>query len=67
VSSTRKTPAKACPKRTTAELKTLFAPGTSFGLVHVDFESGERTPKASYAWYRDFIAEQRARSAGAAA
>jgi beta-glucosidase len=38
-----------------------------FGLVHVDFESGERTPKASYAWYRDFIAEQRARAAGAAA
>jgi beta-glucosidase len=38
-----------------------------FGLVHVDVESGARTPKASYAWYRDFIAEQRGRAAGAAA
>lgn len=27
-----------------------------FGLVHVDFETGERTPKASYDWYRDLIA-----------
>ncbi|MFC7789569.1 GH1 family beta-glucosidase [Microbacterium sp. MAHUQ-60] len=26
-----------------------------FGLVHVDFDSGIRTPKASYAWYRDLI------------
>ncbi|WP_219462244.1 GH1 family beta-glucosidase [Nonomuraea rhizosphaerae] len=24
-----------------------------FGLVHVDFETGRRTPKASYAWLRD--------------
>jgi beta-glucosidase len=24
-----------------------------FGLVHVDFDSGRRTPKASYLWYRD--------------
>jgi len=30
-----------------------------FGLVHVDFESGERTPKASYDWYRDLIAASR--------
>lgn len=26
-----------------------------FGLIHCDFESGARTPKASYAWYRDVI------------
>jgi beta-glucosidase len=30
-----------------------------FGLVHVDFENQRRTPKASYAWYRDLIAAQR--------
>ena len=30
-----------------------------FGLVHVDFASQERTPKASYHWYRDLIAAQR--------
>lgn len=27
-----------------------------FGLVHVDFDTGERTPKDSYAWYRAWIA-----------
>ena len=27
-----------------------------FGLVHVDFDSQRRTPKASYHWYRDRIA-----------
>ena len=32
-----------------------------FGLVHVDFETQARTPKASYAWYRDRIAEHRRR------
>jgi beta-glucosidase len=26
-----------------------------FGLVHVDFANQRRTPKASYAWYRDLI------------
>lgn len=31
-----------------------------FGLVHVDFESGERTRKDSFAWYRDAIARDRA-------
>lgn len=31
-----------------------------FGLVHVDFESGVRTLKASYSWYRGVIAEARA-------
>ncbi len=30
-----------------------------FGLVHVDFETQRRTPKASYAWYRDTIAAHR--------
>ena len=30
-----------------------------FGLVHVDFETQKRTPKASFAWFRDFIATQR--------
>ena len=29
-----------------------------FGLVYVDFETLERVPKASFAWYRDFIAAQ---------
>ncbi|MER7960335.1 GH1 family beta-glucosidase [Streptomyces sp. NPDC096030] len=32
-----------------------------FGLVHVDFETLRRTPKASYLWYRDLIAAHRAR------
>jgi beta-glucosidase len=27
-----------------------------FGLVHVDFETQRRSPKASYGWYRDLIA-----------
>ena len=30
-----------------------------FGLVHVDFETLRRTPKASYYWYQDMIAAQR--------
>jgi beta-glucosidase len=30
--------------------------GNRFGLVHVDFKSLKRTPKASYGWYRDLIA-----------
>jgi beta-glucosidase len=30
-----------------------------FGLVHVDFETGVRTPKDSYRWYRDRIAASR--------
>ncbi len=30
-----------------------------FGLTHVDFETAERTPKASYDWYRRMIAENR--------
>ncbi|MEV6208202.1 GH1 family beta-glucosidase [Kitasatospora sp. NPDC051914] len=31
-----------------------------FGLVHVDFETQRRIPKASYAWYRDLITAHRA-------
>jgi beta-glucosidase len=31
-----------------------------FGLVHVDHATGARTPKASFGWYRDMIAAQRA-------
>jgi beta-glucosidase len=27
-----------------------------FGLIHVDYPTGRRTPKASAAWYRDVIA-----------
>ena len=30
-----------------------------FGLVYVDFASRQRTPKASFGWYRDMIAAQR--------
>ncbi|GFJ92323.1 hypothetical protein Prum_059650 [Phytohabitans rumicis] len=30
-----------------------------FGLVHVDFETQVRTPKTSYAWYRDLIRASR--------
>ncbi|MGP3956016.1 GH1 family beta-glucosidase [Nonomuraea sp. 3N208] len=29
-----------------------------FGLVHVDFATQRRTPKASYAWLRDFLRRQ---------
>jgi beta-glucosidase len=30
-----------------------------FGLVHVDFATQRRTPKASYAWFRDLIGARR--------
>jgi beta-glucosidase len=30
-----------------------------FGLVHVDFETQRRTPKSSFAWYREMISSQR--------
>ncbi|WP_406707808.1 family 1 glycosylhydrolase [Tessaracoccus defluvii] len=26
-----------------------------FGLVHVDFDSGERTPKSSFRWLRSLL------------
>lgn len=29
-----------------------------FGLVHVDYETLARTPKASYAWYRELLRAQ---------
>ena len=31
-----------------------------FGLVHVDHRTSRRTPKASFGWYRDLIAQARA-------
>ena len=31
-----------------------------FGIVYVDFDTLERIPKASFRWYRDHIAAQRA-------
>jgi beta-glucosidase len=30
--------------------------GPRFGLVHVDYATQQRTPRGSYAWYRDLIA-----------
>jgi beta-glucosidase len=33
-----------------------------FGLVYVDYPTLERVPKASYRWYRSFIAAQRQRA-----
>ena len=30
-----------------------------FGLVYVDYATQQRTPKRSYGWYRDMIAEVR--------
>ena len=30
-----------------------------FGLIHVDFATQQRTPKASFGWYRDMIDAQR--------
>ena len=32
-----------------------------FGIVHVDYDTQQRTPKASALWYRDFVAAQRNR------
>ena len=32
-----------------------------FGLVHVDFDTQQRTPKASAHWYREHIEQQRSR------
>ncbi len=33
-----------------------------FGIVHVDYTTQARTPKDSYAWYRDTIAQVRSRA-----
>jgi beta-glucosidase len=30
-----------------------------FGMVHIDYKTQKRTPKDSYAWYRDLIASHR--------
>jgi beta-glucosidase len=38
-----------------------------FGLVHVDFETLERTPKASFYWYQELLEERRLISAAGAA
>ena len=40
-----------------------FGYSKRFGIVHVDYASGLRTPKDSAYWYRDFIAAQTARQA----
>jgi beta-glucosidase len=37
-----------------------------FGLVYVDYETLERVPKQSFAWYRDHIAAQRAAAVASA-
>lgn len=44
-----------------------FGYSKRFGIVHVDYASGQRTPKDSAWWYRDFIAAQTARQAVAPA
>ena len=36
-----------------------------FGIVHVDYATQKRTPKASYHWYRQHIARQKAASGAA--
>jgi len=33
-----------------------------FGIIHVDFETLKRTPKASYRWYKSLIAATRAKA-----
>ncbi|MET9732782.1 family 1 glycosylhydrolase [Streptomyces sp. NPDC006458] len=38
-----------------------FGHSKRFGLVHVDFPTGTRTPKASYHWYKAAIAASAAR------
>jgi beta-glucosidase len=35
-----------------------------FGLVYVDYATQERTPKASFSWFRSLIADQHGRDAG---
>ena len=36
-----------------------FGYSRRFGIVYVDFDTLERVPKDSFAWYRDFIGAQR--------
>jgi beta-glucosidase len=33
--------------------------GNRFGLVHVDFPTGKRTPKASARWYKALLSHAR--------
>jgi beta-glucosidase len=35
-----------------------------FGLVYVDYATQQRTPKASFSWFRSLIADQHTRNAG---
>jgi beta-glucosidase len=35
-----------------------------YGLVHVDFETLERTPKRSFHWYAEVVGEHRRRRVG---
>jgi beta-glucosidase len=37
--------------------------GPRFGLAHVDYATGTRTPKASYHWLRDRLRAWRSRTA----
>ncbi len=37
-----------------------------FGLVHVDYDTLARTPKASYTWFRDVLRDQRRRDVAGA-
>ena len=36
--------------------------GNRFGVVHVDFQTQKRTPKASARWYADLIKRERLRA-----
>ncbi|MGW7465905.1 GH1 family beta-glucosidase [Streptomyces xantholiticus] len=48
----------------TANIEWAEGASQRFGLVHIDYDTLRRTPKASYAWYRDVITAQK-REAGA--
>lgn len=36
-----------------------YMPGSNFGIVHVDRDTMERTPKESFHWYKDVIANRK--------
>ncbi|WP_326590571.1 GH1 family beta-glucosidase [Streptomyces brevispora] len=48
----------------TDNIEWIEGAGKRFGLVHIDYETLRRTPKDSYAWYREMIREQKRQSAG---
>ncbi|MFF3257652.1 GH1 family beta-glucosidase [Streptomyces sp. NPDC002932] len=48
----------------TDNIEWIEGAGKRFGLVHIDYETLRRTPKDSYAWYRDMISEQKRQGAG---